>query len=121
MPFPFRQQQIDQGDMDASGAATQAAFGSGTAVSGYVESPTDKKCGTCSYLQDGASCNHETVQKDAELPNDPVNGLKQVEPEDGCCSFWEEGKAAADQPPIGDEDASQGNSQNSGRPQNAMR
>lgn len=85
MPFPFKQPVAD----DSEQVEAKAPTGSGTNVSGYVEDPTPKQCGTCEYLEQGKLCNQETVQTDPELEADPVSGLKVVNPKDGCCSFWE--------------------------------
>ena len=78
----------DQGWRDSTPHGSGAAAGSGTEVSGYVESPVEKRCGTCEYLENGKFCNQETVLKDPEVQNSS-NGLKIVDPKNGCCSFWE--------------------------------
>lgn len=77
-------QSISGDDQSSSGSVA----GSGTEVSGYVESPIEKRCGTCEYLENGNLCTQETVLKDPEL-KDSSDGLKIVDPKNGCCSFWE--------------------------------
>ncbi len=101
MAFPYHPKPVNpkwDGDEPRSGRdqgtcgphGSGVPVGSGTEVSGYVESPVEKRCGTCEYLEGGKFCNQETVLKDPEVP-DGSNGLKMVNPKDGCCSFWEAG------------------------------
>lgn len=83
---------ISRADRDRhESVRSNTATGSGTEVSGYVESPVEKRCGTCEYIKDHKFCRQETVLKDSEIP-DGSNGLKIVDPKDGCCSFWEAGE-----------------------------
>lgn len=63
--------------------------GSGTSVSGYIESPVAKKCGTCEYIKQDRLCNQKTVLKDKQIKTDIKSGLKIVNPQTGCCDFWE--------------------------------
>lgn len=63
--------------------------GSGTKVSGYVESSIAKKCGTCEYIQQSRLCSQDTVLGDDEMETDKGTGYKVVDPEKGCCDFWE--------------------------------
>lgn len=63
--------------------------GSGTKVSGYVDIPVDKKCGTCEYLHNGSLCTQKNVLKDPEVPFAARSKFKKVSAENGCCSFWE--------------------------------
>jgi hypothetical protein len=75
----------------------RAPAGSGTEVSGYIESPVEKRCGTCEYLMGDTLCQQERVLDDPEVP-DGEKGLKLVDAKNGCCSFWE---AAHKQAPEG--------------------
>ena len=68
---------------------TKKPVGTGTKVSGYVESPVAKKCGTCEYLVNGNLCNNKVVLRDPQVPFARRSKLKRVDAEDGCCSFWE--------------------------------
>lgn len=111
MGFPYHAKPLTAGwdkDKDELGDAsshsrdtglgsTDTVAGSGTQVSGYVESPVAKSCGTCEYLVKGKFCKQETVLKDPEVPEGD-NGLKMVNPKDGCCSFWEARKHTPEPP-----------------------
>lgn len=68
---------------------SKALKASGSTVSGYVESPVAKKCGTCEYLVNGDLCKNKVVAKDPKVKTDKASGLKTVCPEDGCCNEWE--------------------------------
>ena len=60
-----------------------------TKVSGYVDTPIAKKCGTCEYLShDRTQCDNKVVAKDTEVKTGK-NGLKNVSAENGCCNEWE--------------------------------
>jgi hypothetical protein len=61
---------------------------SGTTVSGYIESTVARKCGTCEYYSKG-HCNQKDVMKDPKVKMDTKTQTKIVEPELGCCNFWE--------------------------------
>jgi hypothetical protein len=87
----------DGADSGSREANSDRAAGSGTEVSGYVESPVEKRCGTCEYLAGGTFCKQEAVLEDPEVP-DGEKGLKLVDAKNGCCSFWE---AAHKQAPEG--------------------
>ena len=63
--------------------------GSGTKISGYVDTPVAKKCGTCEYLHNGTLCTQKNVLKDPEVPFAARSKFKKVSAENGCCSFWE--------------------------------
>lgn len=65
------------------------ATGSGTKVSGYVDTPVPKKCGSCEYRVGKNLCRQATVKKDPMVKTDKRTGLKIVDFQDGCCSFWE--------------------------------
>ena len=82
----MRAKSILGGDKPAS--APKQAIGSGTKISGYVESPQAKKCGTCEYRKGKNLCRQSTVLKDSAVPTDKKTGLKIVSFEDGCCDFW---------------------------------
>jgi len=76
-------------DAMSESAEAKRPRGSGTRVSGYVEDPTPKKCGTCEYLVKGRLCNNKTVLTDKQVKKDPKSKLKVVDPTIGCCDFWE--------------------------------
>jgi len=63
--------------------------GSGTKVSGYIESPVAKKCSTCEYYPQKDRCNNKIVGKDPKVKTDESSGLKIVSGQNGCCSYWE--------------------------------
>lgn len=62
-----------------------------TKVSGYVDTPTVKACGTCRYLVDGKFCRNSEVKKDSQVPTDAKSGRKLVSAKDGCCNEWNPG------------------------------
>jgi hypothetical protein len=76
-------------DALAGGNTPKKPQGSGTKVSGYVESPVPKKCGTCVYLHNGSLCVQKTVLKDTEVPFARRSKFKKVDAETGCCDFWQ--------------------------------
>src|SRR5215471_21424 len=78
----------DSADSGWREADSDQAVGSGTKVSGYIESPVEKRCGTCEYLVGGRFCRQQTVLDDPEVP-DGEEGMKLVDAKNGCCSFWE--------------------------------
>jgi hypothetical protein len=60
-----------------------------TKLSGYVDTPILKKCGTCKHLSgDRKHCNEPTVMKDPQVKADPKTGLKLVNAMNGCCNEW---------------------------------
>lgn len=59
-----------------------------TKVSGYIESPIAKMCGTCEYLEGTRFCNNKTVLTDKELPDADSKDLKIIDPVLGCCNLW---------------------------------
>jgi len=63
-----------------------------TKVSGYVDTPIPKKCGTCEYLVDGKYCRNSTVRTDPQVKTDSSTGRKLVSAADGCCNEWNPGK-----------------------------
>lgn len=65
------------------------ATGSGTRVSGYIEDPAEKRCGTCEYFEKPNLCDNERVGRDSQVKTDKKTGLKIVNAKIGCCSFWE--------------------------------
>ena len=67
----------------------KSAIGTGTKVSGYIESPVSKRCGTCEYLVGKNLCRQARVKRDPLVKTDKRTQLKIVDPKDGCCSFWE--------------------------------
>jgi len=62
--------------------------GTGTKVSGYVESPIEKKCGTCTFLYNETLCTQKNVLLDKEVPFARRSKLKKVDAENGCCNYW---------------------------------
>lgn len=60
---------------------------SATKVSGYVDTPVPKRCGTCEYLILGNRCRKKEVLEDPEIKT-VERGLKEVSPENGCCDYW---------------------------------
>jgi hypothetical protein len=60
-----------------------------TRVSGYVDTPTPKKCGTCKYLEGNSLCGNMVVRKDPQVPTCKQSGLKKVSAANGCCNYWE--------------------------------
>jgi hypothetical protein len=64
--------------------------GDGTKVAEYIETPVEKRCGTCEYLVGKNLCRQKVVLKDKEIKTDTKTGLKIIDPKDGCCRFWEE-------------------------------
>jgi hypothetical protein len=74
---------------DVLAGKSRKKHGSGTPVSGYVDTPERKACATCEYLVKGHLCKQKVVQTDKKVKTDPVSGLKIVSPENGCCSYWE--------------------------------
>jgi hypothetical protein len=64
-----------------------------TKVSGYVDTPIAKKCGTCRYLEAGKFCRNGEVEKDKQVPTD-ASGRKLVSAADGCCNEWNPGAPA---------------------------
>ena len=60
----------------------------GTKTSGYTDTEVPKECGTCKYIQNGHLCSNKRVLKDKQVKTDKESGLKIVDPENGCCSFW---------------------------------
>lgn len=77
-------------------AGSKKPTGTGTKVSGYVDTPVPKKCATCEYLVNGTLCKNSQVLKDPEIPTAKRSRLKKVSAEDGCCSFWEPKEASRD-------------------------
>lgn len=60
-----------------------------TKLSGYVDTPILKKCGTCKHISgDRKHCNEPLVMKDPQMKADPKTGLKLVDPMNGCCNQW---------------------------------
>lgn len=57
-----------------------------TKISGYVDTPIDKRCGTCNYLKQGRICVNKVVAKDDEVPT--AGGKKIVNARNGCCDEW---------------------------------
>ena len=96
MAFPYQSKPLSfggelgfrSGGGDFQKQGSDKASAPGTEVSGYVESPIEKRCGTCEYLKNGNLCAQETVLRDPEVKDDG-NGLKVVDPQNGCCNFWE--------------------------------
>jgi hypothetical protein len=70
--------------------------GAATAVSGYVESKIDKECETCRSFSEPNFCKHKIVLKDPKVKTDKKSGLKIVNPEYGCCNFWQADPKAED-------------------------
>jgi hypothetical protein len=64
-----------------------------TRVSGYVNTPIPKKCGTCKFL-DGHYCTNKVVMKDPQVPTDDDSKFKIVSPANGCCNEWQATKEA---------------------------
>jgi hypothetical protein len=72
--------------MKASHATSKKA----TKVSGYVDTPIAKKCGTCKHLSaDRKHCNQAVVLHDPEIKTDPATKTKLVCADNGCCNEWE--------------------------------
>ena len=98
MAFPYQSKPLNWDRASGGAISGSSSLGhrdpgaeearSGTEVSGYVESPIEKRCGTCEYLKNGNLCRQETVLQDPEVPDDG-DGLKVVDSENGCCNFWE--------------------------------
>jgi len=61
-----------------------------TKVSGYVDTPIVKKCGTCEFLKDRRICVNKVVKGDEQVPE--AAGQKIVNPENGCCNEWNPGE-----------------------------
>jgi hypothetical protein len=92
------QRRSDGADCGLHEADAGQAAGSGTEISGYVESPVEKRCGTCEYLVGGKFCKQEKVREDPEV-RDGEEGLKRVDAKNGCCSFWEAAREQAPETP----------------------
>lgn len=61
-----------------------------TKVSGYVDTPIAKKCGTCKHLSDDRKhCDQKVVMHDPEVKTDPKTKTKEVCADNGCCNEWE--------------------------------
>ena len=63
-----------------------------TKVSGYVDTPVPKKCGTCVFLHNKSLCTNKTVMQDPEVPSARRSKFKKVDAEDGCCNEWQTSK-----------------------------
>lgn len=59
-----------------------------TKVSGYVDTPIPKKCGTCEYLVKQTLCRQHRVQRDTQMLTDKLTGFKIVDAQNGCCNYW---------------------------------
>jgi len=59
-----------------------------TKVSGYIESPIAKMCGTCEYLTSPNRCRNKTVLSDPKLKKTEDGTLAIVDSVLGCCNFW---------------------------------
>lgn len=63
--------------------------GSGTRASGYIETPVPRACKYCKYIKKGTLCSKPAVQKDTQIQTDVVSGLKIIDPDNGCCNYFE--------------------------------
>lgn len=66
-----------------------SVHGGGTPLAEYIETPIEKRCGTCEYLVGKNLCKQKVVLKDSKIKTDPKSKLKIVNPKTGCCRFWE--------------------------------
>jgi hypothetical protein len=61
-----------------------------TKVSGYVDTPIPKKCGTCKHISDDRKhCDQKTVMQDSQIKTDPATKTKIVCAQNGCCNEWQ--------------------------------
>lgn len=60
-----------------------------TKVSGYIETPVMKMCGTCEYLPSADRCNNKVVLSDPEMKKAEDGMLAIVDSVLGCCNQWE--------------------------------
>ena len=93
----IRRVEVLKPKVSSEGAAPTDAD-EATKVSGYIESPIAKMCGTCEYLQGRDLCSNKVVMADPQVRSADEHGLKIIDPVLGCCNEWESAYDVKDEP-----------------------